>query len=240
VSGLVLWILALEMAAGDPATLAGLEEPATASPPSSYSVGAQIAFDSGVLAGVSLVRGDAGIWRPGGQFALELDVPLFTGFDGARARLERHETVARRGPWTAQAVLGTGATTGDERAGQFVAWSGLMGARLAWQSPTAEVGLRLVYLLTVAAHVWLSDDARDHFSDRYPDQRDTVGPSAVTLYASGQRAQALLFGRRALAARWSATAIIGLQPALFAGRDRFNLEAGQVPFLVRLGMERSF
>jgi hypothetical protein len=240
VSAPLLWIIALGLTEADPATLADLDQRATGAPPPTYRVGAQIAFDSGVLAGVSLARGDAGIWWPGGQFALELDLPLFTGFDGARARLERHETVARRGPWTAQAVLGTGATTGDERAGQFVAWSGLVGARLSWQSPTTELGVRLVYLLTLAAHVWLSDDARDHFSDRYPDQRDTGGPSAVTLYASGQRAQALLFGRWALAARWSATAVIGLQPGLFAGRDRFNLEAGQFPFLVRLGMERSF
>jgi len=139
-----------------------------------------------------------------------------------------------------QAVAGAGVTTGGERAGHFVTWSGLIGARLSWQSPTTELGVRLAYLPTLAARIWLSDDARDHFGDRYPDQRDTVGPSAVTLYGSGQRVQALLFGRWALAAPWSGTAVIGLQPGLFAGSDRFNLEAGQVPFLVRLGIERGF
>lgn len=239
-NALLLGILALEITSGDPATTADLDGPATVSSPASYRVGAQIAFDSGALGGVTLARADAGIWRSGGRFALELDLALLTGLDGYRARLERHETVARRGPWTAQAVLGTGVTTGGERAGQFVAWSGLVGVRLFWQSSTTELGVRLAYLPTLAARVWPSDDARDHFADRYPDQRDTAGPTAVTLFGSGQRAQALLFGRWALAATWSGTVVLGLQPGLFAGDDRFNLEAGQVPFLLRLGIERSF
>jgi len=240
VNALPLWMVALQMTTGGPEPIAEVGAPAIVSPPSPYSVGAQVAFDAGVLAGVSLERRDAGVWRPGGRFALDLDMAVFTGLDGYRARLERHETVARRGSWTVQAVAGAGVTTGGERAGHFVAWSGLIGARLSWQSPTTELGVRLAYLPTLAARIWLSDDARDHFGDRYPDQRDTVGPSAVTLYGSGQRVQALLFGRWALAAPWSGTAVIGLQPGLFAGSDRFNLEAGQVPFLVRLGIERGF
>ncbi len=237
---LPLWIGALQVTAGGLETPADIDAPAIVSPPSPYRAGVHIAFDSTVLAGVSLDRADAGIWHAGGQFALDLDMAVFTGLDGYRARLERHETVARLGSWTAQAVLGAAVTTGGERAGRYVAWSGVIGARLFWQSPTAELGVRLAYLPTLAAHLWLSDDARDHFGDRYPDQRDTVGPSSVALYGSGQRAQALLFGRWVLAAPWSGTAVIGLQPGLLAGTDRFNLEAGQVPFLVRLGIERSF
>lgn len=239
-NALPLWVVALQATTGTAGTIADASAPVTVGAPARYSVGAQIAFDSSVLAGVSLGRRDAGIWRPGSRFALELDLAALTGFDGYRARLERHETVVRQGPWTAQVVLGTGVTTGGERGGDFVAWCGLIGAHLSWQSPKTELGIRLAYLPTLAAHVWLSSDARDHFGDRYPDQRDTVGPAAVTLYGSGQRAQALLFGRWLLAAPWAGTAAIGLQPGVFAGRDRFNLEAGQVPFLVRLGIERSF
>jgi len=240
VNALVLGIIALELAVGAPAALADLEGRAIVSSPSPYSVGAQIAFDSGVLAGVTLGRRDAGTWGTGGRFVLDLDLALLTGLDGYRARLERQDTLARRGPWTAQAILGAGVTTGGERGGHFVAGSGLIGVLLSWRSATTELGVRLAYLPTLVARVWLSDEARERFGERYPDQRDTVGPSAVTLYGSGQRAQALLFGRWALAARWSGTALIGFQPGLLAGSDRFNLEAGQVPFLVRLAVERSF
>jgi len=87
--------------------------------------------------------------------------------------------------------------------------------------------------------VTLSPQARDTFADRYPDARDEPGAPAAWLWFSGQRAQALLTAR-ALWNEWAFDVAGGLELSPLAGRYWANLEQGQLPILLQIGLARRF
>ena len=214
----------------------GLE--ATATP---NIAGARLGVEATPLASVYYARFGAGLWQPRAETELDFTSAVLTGFHGARLRIERDEPIVRASRFTVVALLGTGLAFARDAGGRYQAWSGLVGVQgaRALGAGSWELGARLAYLPILMTHVELSPELRDTFAERYPDARNEAGQSDATLWFASQRVQALLTAR-ALWTGWALDMAAGLQWCPRAGRDWANIEAGQLPILLQLGLGRRF
>ena len=88
-------------------------------------------------------------------------------------------------------------------------------------------------------HIEFSEQVRDTFGDRYPDDTSEKGPAAATLWFSSQRVLALLTARVTWPA-WSLDMAGGLEWSPLSGRNWANLDFGQLPILLQVGLGRCF
>jgi hypothetical protein len=179
------------------------------------------------------------VFQPGATIRLGFTSALLTGFGGGRLRLERDEVCLRSQHHALHALFGTGYAFASDAGGAYRAWQALVGARATYETGRWELGLRVAYLPVVLSHVRFSAAQRDTFGDRYPRARDEIGPASADVWLSGQRVEALATARAA-AGDWSLDGAIGVEVSPAAGRNWANLELGQLPVVLRLGVARGF
>ena len=201
--------------------------------------GAVAGVEATPVAGLYYTRRGGGFFLPDARTTLGFTSALLTRFGGGRLRLERDEVVLRSSRRTLRVLLGTGTSFASDAGGRYRAWHAVVGERLTLETGRWELGARLAYLPVLVAHVRFSDSQRDTFAARYPDARDDAGPAAATVWIPGQRVEALLTARAGFGA-WGVDAAGGVELSPAAGREWANLELGQVPVVLRFGVERTF
>lgn len=209
-----------------------------AAQPSKQLAGARLGVEATPILTAYYARFGSGIWHDTAETEVSLTSAPLTRFRGSRLRLQRTEPILR-GTYVVRAIAGGGAAFSRDAGGNYWGIEGLFGLELQRAVGRWELGGRVAYLPVFFTHVALSDQARDTFADRYPDQREERGPSTVSLWFSGQRVQALLTARAAWT-NWVLDLAGGLELSPLAGRYWANLEQGQLPVLLQIGLGRRF
>jgi hypothetical protein len=201
--------------------------------------GALVGVESTPVAGVYYARRGSGLFQPIAATQLGFTSALLTGLGGGRLRLERDEVCLRSKHHALHAFIGTGYAFASDTGGTYRAWQALLGTRATYETGRWELGLSLAYLPVLLTHVRFSPAERDTFADRYPDARDERGPRSADVWLAGQRVEAALTSRVALG-EWSLDGALGVMLSPGAGRNWANLELGQLPLVLRLGVARGF
>lgn len=202
-------------------------------------VGVSTGLEATPVASLHATRRGSGILAPQAETTLAFTSALLTHLGGGRLRLERDEALLRSSRGALRLVLGTGVSYATDAGGTSVGWHVVLGTRATLQLGRWELGARLAYLPVLVGHLRLSAFQRETFADRYPDARNTLGPSGATVWLPGQRVEALLTARAALGA-WIVAGDAGLLVSPAAGRNWTSLELGQLPLVVRVGAGRTF
>lgn len=211
---------------------------AAPTPPNQNLAGARLGFEATPVAAAYYARFGPGLLRPGAETELSFSSAYLTHFRGGRFRIERAEPLLR-GRYVLRGLLGSSVAFSSDTGGNYWGIAGLVGLQLHRAVGSWELGGRIAYLPVVFSRVSLSTEARDTFADRYPDARTEPGPAGSSLWFSGQRAQGLLTAR-ALWSEWSLDLAGGLELSPLAGRYWANLEYGQLPILLQIGLARRF
>lgn len=202
-------------------------------------VGVSAGLEATPVASLHASRRGSGILAPQAETALSFTSALLTRLGGGRVRLERDEALLRSARGALRLLLGTGVSYASDAGGTSFGWHAVLGVRATSQLGRWELGARLAYLPVLVGHLRLSAFQRDTFADRYPDARDTPGPSGATVWLPGQRVDASLTARAALGS-WILLGDAGVLMSPAAGRNWNSLELGQLPLLVRVGAARTF
>ncbi len=162
------------------------------------------------------------------------EAALLTAGHGYRLPLEHVETLWRGGRFAVAALAGTGLALGADDSGHYTTWSAALGVfplRLAaWKA----LGVRLVYRPALLTSIRFSPAERDHYRDRYPDDRTTLGPEHRERVAAGQRLEVAATALRPFAEDWMLLWMrAGLLPSLMAGSRLARSSSGR-----RLGLPR--
>jgi hypothetical protein len=237
-----LW-LALSISFATPAAHAYADAdtalPASGSAPRPSLFGARAGIEGAPTLALFYARFGRGIWQEPAETELALESAFLTGFRGWAVKLERREPLWRCDEYALTALLGTGLGWAGDRGGTYRGWTGVFGLQATRALGSWELGLRLAYLPTFVTHLDFSDEMRDTFRDRYPDAREQPGPASATLWLAGQRLHALLKARK-LWDTWAFEAALGLDWSPLAGRQWTNLEQGQLPLTLGVGIARRF
>jgi hypothetical protein len=236
--GLVLLALSLSREpAGEHADSGGAEVTASREA-RAHELGAQLAFEVTPVLGACYRHRDRGLIS-GGELAVAAEVALLTAGHGYRLPLERIETLWRSGRLAVAALAGTGLSLGADDSGHYTTWSAALGVFPTLRLDAWELGVRLVYKPALLTSVRFSPAARDHYRDRYPDDRTTLGPEHASVWLAGQRLEVAAAALRPFAADWLLRLRAGLLPSLVAG-SRLAVELGQAPWLAEVGIGRRF
>ena len=206
--------------------------------PKQNLAGARVGVEATPVAAAYYDRFGKGIWSSRAEIELSFTSAFLTHLRGGRFRVERVEPISL-GRYVLRGILGSSVAFSSDASGHYWGVAGLVGLQLQRPVGRWELGARIAYLPVLFSRVTLSPQARDTFADRYPDARDERGPEGAVLWFSGQRAQAILTAR-ALWTEWALDVAGGLELSPLAGRYWANLEQGQLPILLQIGLARRF
>jgi hypothetical protein len=201
-----------------------------------HELGAHVGFEPTLVSGAYLKHRDRGLFAAG-DLELGFDVAPLTHATGYRGSLQRSEWVELGRQWTIGVSLGLRGSNGSDVAARYSALSVMSGLHPRWSRNAWALGVDLVYLTTPWTHFSFSPVIHDTYRERYPEERNTTGPDALTTSWSSNRLQALVALEHDFGSSWSWSVRAGLQTALGSGPDWANLELGQLPIAIdtRLG-----
>jgi hypothetical protein len=213
--------------------------PAVRSPhAAAHEVGARASFEVTPVLGAYYRHRDRGLLE-GGELDVAAEAALLTSGRGYRLPLERVETLWQKGRFAFAALAGTGVSFGADDAGSYTTWSAALGVYPTFRAGAWSLGARLVYRPALFTSVRLSPAARDHYRDRYPEDRRTLGPEHAGVWLPGQRFELTAALTRPFAADWVLRARAGIVPGV-RGSERLAVELGQAPWLIALAVGRRF
>jgi hypothetical protein len=237
-SGLVLAALSRAPEPVSDTSDSGGNEASLARGARAHELGAQLAFEVTPVLGAFYRHRDRGLIA-GGELAVAAEVALLTQGRGYRLPLERLETLWRGRRFAVAALAGTGLSLGADASGHYTTWSAALGVFPTFRLAVWELGVRLVYRPALLTSIRFSPAARDHYRDRYPDDRTTLGPERTSVWLAGQRFEVAAAATRPFATDWMLRIRAGVLPSLMAG-SRLAVELGQAPWLAEVGIGRRF
>lgn len=199
--------------------------------PGPFEIGAQLSLEPTWLAQLYVMARDQGLADLEGKTWLRGGAAPLTGMTGYRVELERWQSVLKRRSHRVEVLLGLRYSGGSDYSARQSALGTLFGLRYGVTLKHSQFGIQAAYV--TAPFTWLtySEAYRASFEDRYPSDRDTVGPKHNTLYWASHRVQAA-FTFNLGYQHWSLWTVAGLQWSPGAGSNWANLELGQLPLLI--------